>query len=87
MGCGGRMTISFHFCPACWKEYTITGTYSEQTATGTFTEPEWMRFMIKDHRSFTRKKASTHEIPFSWLENNADILVVEGALLIDLHSE
>jgi hypothetical protein len=75
MGCGDWMTVTFYFCPNCLKEYTITGTYCEMTVTGTFDKPEWMRFMINDYMSFHRKKASTHEVPFSSLKDDEYLLI------------
>jgi hypothetical protein len=75
MGCGGRMTKTFYFCPNCLKTYTITGTYCENTPTGTFRSPEWMRFMINNYMSFERKKATTHEVPFSFLKDEEYLMI------------
>jgi hypothetical protein len=56
--CGDRITVTFDICPNCWKQWTITGTQPN---------PEWLNFLISDTRNFKRKKASTHEIPYSML--------------------
>lgn len=77
MGCGNRMTVTFYFCPNCLKEYTVTGTMPQ---------PEWMRFMINDYQSFHNKKATTHEVPFSFLQGD-DLIRVESMLEIEIDSE
>lgn len=61
--CGNEIAFGrYGLCQNCLKEWTVTGTYREETVTGTFGMPEWLRLFAKEHQSYDRRK---REIPFS----------------------
>lgn len=39
----------YGLCTSHWREWSLTGTYSEVTATGTYHLPEWLRGIISFH--------------------------------------
>lgn len=62
----GRLTYqgTWGLCTSHYKEFSISGTYSEVTPTGTYGMPEWIRVFSTEHHAEERRKYNT-ELSFS----------------------
>lgn len=57
---------TYGLCTAHLKHWSVTGTYREETVTGTYFLPEWLRGYVAFHTNEERKMYN-YEIPLSYL--------------------
>lgn len=72
----GRSTYAgtWGLCTDHYKEFSVSGTYSEATVTGTYGLPEWIRIFAAEHHA-DEQRMYHREFVFSDLRNEKPVRV------------